>query len=77
VDGCWGLIACTASQDYTLRPIPELSQYQIPGIDNFYMASGSCHFSYALMGFAGYNCYKKIARDLDLKKPWEEQGRLI
>jgi len=75
VDGCWGLTACTASQDYTLRPIPELSQYQIPGINNFYMASGSCHFSYAVMGFAAYNCYKRIAQSLGLKKPWEEQGR--
>ena len=24
---------------------------------------------------AGYNCYKTIARDLNLPKPWEEKGK--
>jgi len=55
------------------RPIPELAQYQVPGIENFYLASG--HHNIGLVGCAGYNCYKRIAQRLGLKKPWE--GRMI
>lgn len=55
------------------RPIPELAQYQVPGIENFYLASG--HHNVGLIGCSGYNCYKRIAQHSGLKKPWE--GRLI
>jgi len=55
------------------RPIPELAQYQVPGIENFYLASG--HHNVGLIGCSGYNCYKRIAQHLALKKPWE--GRMI
>jgi phytoene dehydrogenase-like protein len=74
VDGNWGLISGTPSQWGAMRPIPEFSQYQIPGIEDFWMASGSCHYSLGLTGWAGYNCYKRIAEKHDLWKPWE--GRL-
>jgi phytoene dehydrogenase-like protein len=74
VEGNWGLIAGTPSQWCTMRPIPEFAQYQIPGIEDFWMASGSCHYSLGLIGWAGYNCYKRIAQKHDLWKPWE--GRL-
>jgi phytoene dehydrogenase-like protein len=75
VDGNWGLIAGTPSQWGEMRPIPEFAQYQIPEIEDFWMAAGSCHFSQGLMGWAGYNCYKRIAQKYDLWKPWE--GRLF
>ncbi len=75
VDGNWGLIAGTPSQWGAMRPIPEFAQYQIPGIEDFWMASGSCHYSLGLTGWAGYNCYKRIAQKHDLWKPWE--GRLF
>jgi len=75
VEGNWGLIAGTPSQWGTMRPIPEFAQYQIPGIEDFWMASGSCHYSLGLTGWAGYNCYKRIAQKHDLWKPWE--GRLF
>jgi phytoene dehydrogenase-like protein len=75
VDGNWGLIAGTPSQWGAMRPIPEFAQYQIPGIEDFWMASGSCHYSLGLTGLAGYNCYKRIAQKHDLWKPWE--GRLF
>ncbi|MFC1848144.1 phytoene desaturase family protein [Chloroflexota bacterium] len=75
VDGNWGLIAGTPSQWGPMRPIPEFAQYQIPGIEDFWMASGSCHYSLGLTGLAGYNCYKRIAQKHDLWKPWE--GRLF
>jgi phytoene dehydrogenase-like protein len=75
VEGNWGLIAGTPSQWGAMRPIPEFAQYQIPGIEDFWMASGSCHYSLGLTGWAGYNCYKRIAQKHDLWKPWE--GRLF
>jgi phytoene dehydrogenase-like protein len=75
VEGNWGLIAGTPSQFGASRPIPEFAQYQIPGIEDFWMAAGSCHYSLGLTGWAGYNCYKRIAQKLDLWKPWE--GRLF
>ena len=66
-----------ANQWGKLRPIPELAQYQVPGIENLWLASGSCHHGVGLLGAAGYNCYKRMAQKLGLRKPWEEQGRLI
>jgi beta-carotene ketolase (CrtO type) len=75
LEGNWGLISGTPSQFGANRPIPEFAQYQIPGIEDFWMASGSCHYSLGLTGWAGYNCYKRIAQKLDLWKPWE--GRLF
>ena len=74
VEGNWGLIAGTPSQFGAMRPIPEFAQYQIPEIENFWMASGSCHYSLGLIGWAGYNCYKRIAQKHDLWQPWV--GRL-
>jgi len=54
-------------------PIVELSSYRVPGIKNLYATGGwkattsNCQ--------AGYACYKVIAQDLGLRKPWEEKGR--
>ena len=59
------------------RPIPELAQYQMPGIESLWFAGGSWHHGVGLLGAAGYNCYKRMAHKLGLRKPWEEQGRLI
>jgi phytoene dehydrogenase-like protein len=74
LDGNWGLLAGTPSQWGEMRPIPEFAQYQVPGIEDFWMAAGSCHYSLGLTGWAGYNCYKRIAQKHNLWKPWE--GRL-
>ena len=74
LEGNWGLIPGTPSQWGDQRPIPEFAQYQIPGIEDFWMASGSCHFSLGLQGWAGYDCYKRMAQKLNLWKPWE--GRM-
>jgi phytoene dehydrogenase-like protein len=73
VDGDVQPPAITPSQWGKNRPIPELAQYQVPGIENFYLASG--HHNVGLIGCSGYNCYKRIAQHLGLKKPWE--GRMI
>jgi len=75
VDGDVQPPAITPSQWGKYRPIPELAQYQVPGIENFYLASG--HHNVGLVGGSGYNCYKRMAQHLGLRKPWEEQGRLL
>lgn len=77
VEGCMYTTAQIPSQWYKLRPIPELAQYQVPGIEAFYMASSSNHCgSLGSLGYSGYNCYKRIQQHLGLKKPWEEAGRM-
>jgi len=56
------------------RPTPELANHRTP-IKNLY-ATGAC---WHLGGNAGasesYNCYKIIAKDLNLAKPWEEPDK--
>ena len=56
------------------RPVPELANYKTP-VENLY-ATGS---GWPPLGIAaswnGYNCYKVIAQDFGLRKPWEEKGR--
>lgn len=63
------------SQLGQFRPIPELARHKFPGIANFYCTGTAWHPA----GFAGmsqgYNCYKIMADDLDLPKPWQDKGR--
>jgi len=62
-------------QSYPWRPIVELAGYKTPWIEGLYCtgsgwgqgAGGTCA--------EGYNCYKIIAKDLGLRKPWVEKGR--
>ncbi len=72
--------SCTAGgsllcfQAGRFRPIPELSGYRMP-IENLYLASTAAHAGFGCRGTQGYNCYKVVARDLGLRKVWEEKGR--
>jgi len=73
--GNWAVIDNgIASQWGRNRPVPELAGYKTP-VANLY-ATGS---GWPPLGIAaswnGYNCYKVIAKDFGLRKPWEEQGR--
>ncbi len=72
--GNWAVIDNIPSQMGRFRPIPELSNHRTP-IKDLY-ATGS---AWPPLGFAtsaqGYTCYKAIAEDLDLKRPWKEKGR--
>jgi phytoene dehydrogenase-like protein len=56
-------------------PLPELSQYRMLPIKNYYATSCFAHEGVGVVASPGYNCYKIIAEDLGLKKPWEEKGR--
>ncbi len=56
------------------RPTPELANYRTL-IANLY-ATGACwHLGSHAGTSEAYNCYKIIATDMDLGKPWEEQGK--
>ncbi len=63
-----------ASQWGRLRPIPELSGYRMP-IKNLYLCSSSAHPGGGIGRGSSYNCYKVIAQDFGLRRPWEEAGR--
>ncbi len=78
VDGCMYTSNQSPSQWSTFRPIPEFAQYQVPGIEDFWMASGSQHCGgVGTLGFSAYNCYKRLSQRFDLRKTWEEQGRMF
>ncbi len=78
VEGCMYTSNQSPSQWANFRPIPELSQYQVPGIEDFWMASGSQHCGgTGTLGFSAYNCYKRLAQRFGFRKTWEEQGRMF
>ena len=53
------------------RPTPELANHRTP-VKNLYCTGGCWHAGSNASADAGYNCYKIIARDMGLGKPWEE-----
>jgi hypothetical protein len=57
------------------RPIPELSEHRTP-VQGLY-ATGAAWAPYGAgaMIDSGYTCYRMIADDLGLAKPWLEQGK--
>jgi phytoene dehydrogenase-like protein len=72
--GAWYVIDWVASQIGSFRPIPELAGYKFPGIKGFYCTGSGWHGSIGAADQSGYNCYKIIADDWGLRKPWEEGG---
>jgi phytoene dehydrogenase-like protein len=56
------------------RPTPELANYRTP-IPNIYATGGCWHVGSNAGSTESYNCYKIIATDLGLGKPWEEKGK--
>jgi phytoene dehydrogenase-like protein len=69
--GNWAVIDNTPMQIGKFRPIPELAANRVPGIKGLY-CTGTAWHPFAIANSAqGYNCYKSIAEDLNLKKPWE------
>ena len=71
--GCFSVIDNVASQLGRFRPIPELANHRTP-IKNLY-ATGAAWPPFGMAGASqGYNCYKVVAQDLELEKPWEEGG---
>lgn len=63
-----------AYQNGDNRPTPELANYRTP-IKNLYATGGCWHVGSNAGSSESYNCYKIIAGDMGLGKPWEEQGK--
>ena len=76
-DGSWaGGVGHQAHQWGRFRPIPELSQYQVPGIEDLFLCGMSYHSGGGTPGGHAYNMYKKASEKMGLRKFWEEAGRL-
>lgn len=72
-DGTWAGIDRAAWQVEENRPTPELANHRTP-IKNLYATGGSWHVGCNAGASESYNCYKIIANDSGLGKPWEEAG---
>jgi len=73
-DGCMAGLDRPPYQSGANRPTPELANYRTP-VKNLY-ATGGCWYPGLNAGsIESYNCYKIIAKDFGLGKPWEEQGK--
>ncbi len=71
--GNWGVIDNLPSQIGRLRPLPELARHSTP-IENLYATGAAWHPYSGATSWQGYNCYKIIAEDFGLRRPWEETG---
>jgi hypothetical protein len=60
-------------QFFENRPTPELANHRTP-IKNLYATGAGWHMPTSGSSEA-YNCYKIIAKDMGLGKPWEEPGK--
>lgn len=69
------VIADVPSQIGSFRPIPELAQHRTP-IKKLYATGAAWPPQGIATSWQGYNCYKIMADDYGLRKPWEEKGRL-
>ena len=56
------------------RPTPELANHRTP-IANLYATGGAWHVGSNAGSTEAYNCYRIIAKDLGLDKPWEQAGK--
>jgi beta-carotene ketolase (CrtO type) len=56
------------------RPTPELANHRTP-IRNLYCTGGFWHIGGEASCAQSYNCYKIMASDMNLGKPWEEPGK--
>lgn len=72
--GNWAIIDNIPSQLGRFRPIPEWANHRV-GYKNLYVTGSAWSPFGNASCWQGYNCYKVIAQDLGLEKPWEKQGR--
>lgn len=74
--GNWMVVDLIPSQTGRNRPTPNLARGKAP-IERLYCTGAGFHpFGWA-HSFQGYNIYKVMAEDFDLRKPWEEKGRSL
>lgn len=68
------IISDPPSQIGSYRPIPELARHRTP-IKNLYATGTAWPPKGLAASWQGYNCYKILAEDYNLRKPWEEKKR--
>ncbi|TEU04035.1 MAG: NAD(P)/FAD-dependent oxidoreductase [Dehalococcoidia bacterium] len=73
-DGNFAGIDMSPCQRFELRPIPELAAHRTP-VKNLYCTGGHWPMGVNMGSDSSYTCYKVIAEDHDLAKPWEEPGK--
>lgn len=74
-EGGWVEGAMMLSQQDRFRPIPEISNYRIPDVENMYICSSNLHSCGGIGRGSSYCCFKVITEDFNLPKIWEEKGR--
>ncbi len=72
--GQMGGIDRTAYQVNENRPTPELANHRTP-IKNLYATGTYWHVGSSASASESYNCYRIIATDMGLDKPWEAPGK--
>ncbi|GAG53236.1 unnamed protein product, partial [marine sediment metagenome] len=73
-DGTMAGIDRPTYQCFENRPTPELANHRTP-VKNLYGTGGCWHIGSNSGSSESYNCYKIIATDMGLGKPWEEPGK--
>jgi phytoene dehydrogenase-like protein len=73
-NGCMALLDRVPHQCNDLRPLPELANHRTP-IANLYATGGGWHVGANSSAGESYNCYRIMAKDMNLPKPWEEPGK--
>jgi phytoene dehydrogenase-like protein len=74
-EGGWVEGAMMLSQQDRFRPLPEISNYRIPNVENMYICSSNLHSCGGIGRGSSYCCFKVIADDFNLPRIWEEKGR--
>ena len=73
-DGSPGVIDRVPHQVEDKRPTPELANHRTP-IKNLYATGSAWHLGGHSGASESYNCYKIIAKDMNLPGPWQEPGK--
>ncbi len=70
--GCWAVLDWDHWRPRNMRPISEWAFHRISPIENLYGCGAA--WDPAAMADSGYKCYKIIAEDFGLNKPWADKG---
>ena len=73
-DGVMALLDRVTHQIEDKRPTPELANHRTP-IKNLYATGAAWHVGANSGATESYNCYKIIAKDMNLPGPWQEPGK--
>ncbi len=73
-DGSIGVLDRVPHQVENKRPTPELANHRTP-IKNLYATGAAWHLGANSGATESYNCYKIIAKDMNLPGPWQEPGK--